>query len=70
MYFNGSLKLGGGGAGVFFISPIGENNLNMYSKYFLRSRTTKLSTRHYCTGYARQSLWVSSDYLFTATPCW
>jgi hypothetical protein len=24
MYFNGSLKLGGGGAGVLFISPRGE----------------------------------------------
>jgi ribonuclease HI len=24
MYFNGLLKLGGGGAGVLFISPIGE----------------------------------------------
>jgi hypothetical protein len=28
-----------------------ENNTSMCSKYYLRSPTTKLSTRHYCTGY-------------------
>jgi hypothetical protein len=33
MYFDGSLKLGGGGTGVLFISPRGEK-LKYVSKYY------------------------------------
>jgi hypothetical protein len=48
MYFDSTLKLGGGGMGVLS-SVQKENNSSMCSKYYLRSPTTKLSMRHYCT---------------------
>jgi hypothetical protein len=46
MYFDGSLKLEGAGAGVLLISAMGEQ-----LKYG-RSQTTKLSTKLYYTGSA------------------
>jgi hypothetical protein len=48
MYFDSSLKLEGGGVGVLFISPTGEQ-----LKYVFQM---KPSTRHYCLGYAWQYL--------------
>jgi hypothetical protein len=61
MYFNGSLKLSGGGAGVLFISPRGEQ-LKYVFQILLRFATTRLSTRHCCMAYAWQSPWASRDY--------
>jgi hypothetical protein len=40
MYFDGSLKLGGAGVGILFISQK-ENNLNMYSIYCGKQQTMK-----------------------------
>jgi hypothetical protein len=61
MYFDGSLKIEGAGAGVLLISPKGEQ-----LKYILqtsdRSQTTKPSTKPYYTGFALQFHWASSDY--------
>jgi hypothetical protein len=57
MYFDGSLKLEGAGAGVLLISPMGEQ-----LKSFGRSPTTKPSTKFYYTGSASQLHWASSDY--------
>jgi hypothetical protein len=51
MYFDGSLKIGGSGAGVLVISPKGEQLKYVFQIYF-GSPTTKPSMRHYCTGYA------------------
>jgi hypothetical protein len=69
LYFYSSLKLGGGGAGVLFISLRGEH-LKYVFKYYSRSLTTRPSTKHYCTGYAWQSPWASSDYSSMVTPYW
>jgi hypothetical protein len=67
MYFDGSLKLGGGGTGVLFISPTYEQLKYVFQ---ILSPTTKPSMRHYCMGSAWQSLLASSVYLSMMTPCW
>ena len=46
MYFDGSLKLDGGGAGVLFISPKGEQ-LKYVFQILFKVSTMKLNTRHY-----------------------
>jgi hypothetical protein len=61
MYFDGSLKLEGAGAGVILISPTG-NNSSTSCRSSGRSRTTKLSTKPCYMGTASQLLWASSDY--------
>jgi hypothetical protein len=61
MYFDGSLKLEGAGAGVLLISPTGEQ-LKYVLRSFGRSQTTKLSTKLYYTGSASQHHLASSDY--------
>jgi hypothetical protein len=55
MYFDGSFKLSGGGAGVLFISPRGEQ-LKYVFQILFESLTMKLNTRHYYMGYAWHSL--------------
>jgi hypothetical protein len=45
MYFDGSLKLGGAGIGVLFISP-DENNSNMFFKYSSKLQTMKQNMKH------------------------
>jgi hypothetical protein len=61
MYFDGSLKLEGAGAGVLLISPTGEQ-----LKYVLRSsgrsQTTKPSTKLCYTGSASRLHLASSGY--------
>jgi hypothetical protein len=51
MYFDGSLKLDGGGAVVLFISPR-EEQLKYVFQILFGFPTMRLSTRHCCTGYA------------------
>jgi hypothetical protein len=60
MYFNGSLKLEGAGAGVLLISPKGNSNTSCRSSG--RSQTTKPSTKLYYMGSASQYHWASSGY--------
>jgi hypothetical protein len=61
MYFDGSLKLEGAGAGVLLISPMG-NDSSTSCRSSGRSQTTKPSTKVYYTGSASQLPWASSDY--------
>jgi hypothetical protein len=61
MYFDGSVKLEGAGAGVLLISPTGNNSSTSY-RSSKRSQTTKLSTKHYYKGSVSQYHWASSDY--------
>jgi hypothetical protein len=61
MYFDGSLKLEGAGAGVLLISPKGEQ-LKCVLRFSGRSQTTMPSTKPCCTGSASQSHWASSGY--------
>jgi hypothetical protein len=49
MHFDGSLKLGGAGAGVLFISQK-ENNLNIYSKSYGKPQTMKQNMKHSSIG--------------------
>jgi hypothetical protein len=49
MYFDGSLKLGGVGIGVLFISQK-ENNLNTYSRYYGKPQTLKQNMKHSSMG--------------------
>jgi hypothetical protein len=49
MYFDGSLKLGGAGAGVLFISQK-ENSLNIYSKSYGKPQTMKQNMKHSSIG--------------------
>jgi hypothetical protein len=49
MYFDGSLKLGGAGAGVLFISQK-ENILNTYSKYYGKPQIMKQNMKHSSMG--------------------
>jgi hypothetical protein len=49
IYFDGSLKLGGAGAGVLFISQK-ENSLNMYSKSYGTPQTMKQNMKHSSMG--------------------
>jgi hypothetical protein len=49
MYFDGSHKLGGVGAGVLFISPE-ENSLNTYSRYCGWPQTMKQNMKHSSMG--------------------
>jgi hypothetical protein len=51
MYFDGSLKLKGVGAGVLLISPKGEQRKYVL-QIFWRSQTRKPSTKPYCMGSA------------------
>jgi hypothetical protein len=69
MYFDGSLKLGGGGAGVLFISPTGEQ-LKYVFRILSEVSNNEAKYEALLHGYAWQSLWASSDYLSTVTPCW
>jgi hypothetical protein len=55
MYFDGSLKLGGAGVGVLFISP-DENNSNMFFKYSGKLQTMKQNMKHSSTHSGYQSL--------------
>jgi hypothetical protein len=61
MYFDGSLKLEGAGAGVLLISPKGENS-SMSCRSFGRSQTMKQSTKLCYMGSASQYHWALSDY--------
>jgi hypothetical protein len=63
MYFDGSLKLEGvgAGAGVLLIFPT-SNNSSTSCRSFERSETTKPSTKLYYTGFTSQLPWASSDY--------
>jgi hypothetical protein len=61
MYFNGSLKLEGEGAGVLLISPKGEQ-LKYVLQIFWKVSTIKSSMKLYCMGSASQSHWASSSY--------
>jgi hypothetical protein len=69
MYFNGSLKLEGEGAGVLLISPKGEQ-LKYVLQSFWKVSTIKSSMKLYCMGSASQSHWASSSYWSTTTPQW
>jgi hypothetical protein len=60
MYFDGSLKLEGAGAGVLLI-PRRANNSSTSCRSFGRSQTTKPSTKFYYTGSVSQLHWASSD---------
>jgi hypothetical protein len=61
MYFDGSLKLEGAGAGVLLISPI-VNNSSTSCRSFGRSQTTKPSMKLYYTGSASRLHWASNGY--------
>jgi hypothetical protein len=61
MYFDGSLKLEGAGAGVLLISPTGEQ-LKYVLQIFWKASKTKPSMKLYYTGSASQLHWASSDY--------
>ena len=61
MYFDGSLKLEGAGAGVLLISPK-ANNSSMSCRSSGRSLTMKPSTKLYYTGSASQSLSASNEF--------
>jgi hypothetical protein len=49
MYFDGSLKLGGVGTGVLFISPKGKY-LNTYFRYYGKPQTMKQNMKHSSMG--------------------
>jgi hypothetical protein len=49
MYLDGSLKLGGAGAGVLFIPP-DEKQLKYVLKYSGKLQTMKQNTKHLSTG--------------------
>jgi ribonuclease HI len=67
MYFDGSLKLGVGGAGVLFISPRGEQLKYVFQILFeVSNNEAKYETLFH--GLAWQSPWASSDYSSTGTP--
>jgi ribonuclease HI len=69
MYFDGSLKLGSGGAGVLFISPKGEQ-----LKYVFQRLFEVLNNKAKCEALLHGlRLAVSldiKDYLSTVTPYW
>ena len=66
MYFDGSLKLGGGGADVLFISPKGEQLKFIFQiKAYL---TTKQNTKPSYTASDWPSHLASSGYSSTETP--
>jgi hypothetical protein len=61
MYFDGSLKLEGAGAGVLLISPTGEQ-LKYVLQIFWKVSNNEAEYEALHTGSASQLLWVSSDY--------
>ena len=64
MYFDGSLKLGGAGVSVLFISQT-ENNSSMFFRYYGKLQTMRQNTKPSST----DSEWQpseSSDYSYTA----
>jgi hypothetical protein len=61
MYFDGSLKLEGTGAGVLLISSMGEQ-LKYVLQIFWKVSNNEPSTMLYYTGSASQLPWASSDY--------
>jgi hypothetical protein len=70
MYFDGSLKLGGCGAGVLFISPIGEQLKYVFQILFdfsnNKAEYEELLHRLHLAAF----FLAPSDYLSTMTPCW
>jgi ribonuclease HI len=73
MYFDGSLKLGGGGAGELFISSTGEQLKYVFQIIFEVSNN-KIEYEALLHGLRLAVFLVIKrllvDYLFTATPCW
>jgi ribonuclease HI len=69
MYFDGSLKLEGTGAGVLLISPMGEQ-LNYVLQIFWKVSNNDTEYEALLHGLRLEFHWASSGYWFTATPQW
>jgi hypothetical protein len=69
MYFDGSLKLGGGGAGVVLISPRGEQLKYVFQILFEVSNNEAEYEALLHGLHLAVSLGIS-DCLSTVTPCW
>jgi ribonuclease HI len=67
MYFDGSLKLGGGGAGVLFISSRGEQLKYVFQILFEVSNN-EAEYEALLHGLRLAVSWASSDYSSTMTP--
>jgi hypothetical protein len=61
MYFDGSLKLEGAGAGVLLISPKGEQ-LKYVLQIFWKVSNNEAEYEPCYMGFASQLLWASNDY--------
>jgi hypothetical protein len=69
MYFDGSLKLEGAGAGVLLISPTGEQ-LKYVLQIIWKVSNNKAEYEVLLHGSASRLQWASSGYYSTATPQW